>query len=144
MAERVDGGTAVELWDGWSLALPNDCLCERNADGSWSAWDAARTVDVQIVTVDATTHGWPMTADTMLGRQPNSRGAGWVGHVEELTEADERGEAFRLAIAAAAPNTLMSCWVAYRSGPDRQWANQVLATITFTSPSQGRGFFRRR
>jgi hypothetical protein len=38
--EQVSG--LVQLGDGWSVALPNECMCERNADGSWSAWDAVR------------------------------------------------------------------------------------------------------
>jgi hypothetical protein len=66
------------------------------------------------------------------------------GQVEELVEADDHGDAFRLAIAAAAQNTLMSCWVAYRSETDRQWADGVLRTIAFTPASPKRGFFRRR
>ena len=48
---------------------------------SWSTWDAARTVDVHIVTVGGTKDGRPMTAETMLGHEPNTQGAGGIGHV---------------------------------------------------------------
>ncbi len=49
---RVSG--PVSLWGGWSLILPSPCLVERGTDGSWSAWDAARTIDVQIIEVGGT------------------------------------------------------------------------------------------
>ncbi|MEO5899149.1 MAG: hypothetical protein ABIR68_03325 [Ilumatobacteraceae bacterium] len=127
MPERVNG--VVDLWDGWSLALPNDCMCERNVDGSWSAWDASRTVDVQIVTVVGTAGRESVSAEAMLGREPNARGEGWSGYVEERVEPDVAGTAYRLTIAAAGPDTLLSCWVAYRSDEDRPWANEVLSTI---------------
>jgi hypothetical protein len=31
----------VELQAGWQLTLPNPCMEERHADGSWLAWDSA-------------------------------------------------------------------------------------------------------
>jgi hypothetical protein len=128
--ERLGG--EVELWDGWSLTLPNDCLAERNRDGSWSAWDVAHTIDVHIVTVTGSADGQDVEATAILGREPNTQGTRWIGHVEELQEADEDGDAYRLAITAAARNTLMSCWVAYRGDNDRRWASEVLRSIEFT------------
>jgi hypothetical protein len=103
VAERVGG--LVELSDGWRLRLPNECMCERNADGSWSVWDASHTVDVHIVTVAGTRDGKPMDAAIMLGRVSNVRGTDWMGHVEELVEGDEHGPVYRFAIAAAAVKT---------------------------------------
>ena len=58
--ERVRG--AVTLWDGWQLDLPNECMSDRNLDGSWSAWDDAHTVDVQIVSVGGGRDGQPIDA----------------------------------------------------------------------------------
>jgi hypothetical protein len=119
-------------------------MAERNPDGSWSAWDESHTVDVQIVTVTATKTGSPMDASTMLGRETNTSGEGWIGHVEELLEPDEQGPAYRLAITAAATNTVMSCWVAYREPSKRAWGERVLAGIAYSAPTGKRRRFGRR
>jgi hypothetical protein len=115
----------VEHWDGWSLHLPNPCLVERNADGSWSAWDDARTVDVHIVSVGGGASGGPISAADMLGEPITAEGDGWVGAINLLREPDEHGDAFRFTVVAADINTLVSCWIAYRLEPDRSWAEQV-------------------
>lgn len=127
----------VDVGDGWRLELSNECMVERNPDGSWSAWDAAPTIDVHIITVTATESGNDVEVATMLGREQNTQGSGWIGHVEELSDPDDQGDALRLAITAAAPNTLMSCWVAFRAEAERGWATDVLATIEFVPMGGG-------
>ncbi len=142
MAERVSG--LVELWDGWRVTVPNDCMAERNADGSWSAWDAAHTIDVHIIATAGRADGSPLSAEEMLGRAAEIAGADWIGFVEERVEDDEQGPAHRLAIAAAAENTLASCWVAYRDPTERAWGEKVLEGLVFTpAPSKRRLFGRR-
>jgi hypothetical protein len=126
MPVQVNG--PVELGDGWSLTLPNDCLAERNADGSWSAWDARRVVDVNILTATGD-DGAPIDPFTMLGTAPNHRAPTWVGTVDEVVDTDHEGLTHRLTIAAAAPGTLLSCWISYRDPADRDWAFAVGTSI---------------
>ena len=57
----------VDLWDGWSLELPSPCRTTRNADGSWSAWDETRAIDIDIVSVSGHSDGSPFPAEKMLG-----------------------------------------------------------------------------
>jgi hypothetical protein len=104
-------------------------MSERNADGSWSAWDHARTIDVQIVTVGGDAHGHPMTAEAMLGERPTTSGRGWIGHANLIREPDEQGDALRLTVTAAAENSLISCWIAFRDDKDRAWADGVVKTL---------------
>jgi hypothetical protein len=115
----------VMLWDGWSIALPNVCMTERNDDGSWAAWDQSRTIDVHIISTAGRTDGSPLSADEMLGARPTITGVGWVGTREALFEDG----AHRWAIAAAAANTLLSCWVASRDPTDEAWARRVEAGL---------------
>ena len=136
-------GGSVDLWDGWRLVLPNECMAERNDDGSWSAWDASHTIDVHIITVTGTETGLPIDAAAMLGVASNTAGAGWTGLAEELSEPDAEGPAYRFAISAAASNTLMSCWVAYRQPEGRAWADSVCRGIEHEPPTAKRRLFRR-
>lgn len=140
--DRISG--SVDLWDGWRLALPNECMAERNADGSWSAWDASHTIDVHIITVAGTETGLPIDAAAMLGGPSNTAGEGWTGAAQELSEPDAEGPAYRFAISAAASNTLMSCWVAYRQPEGRTWAEAVCRGIEHEPPGTKRRLFRRR
>jgi hypothetical protein len=50
-----------------------------------------------------------------------------------VPDPDEHGPAFRCAVAAAAPSTLLSCWISYRSPADREWARLVSSSITFVA-----------
>ena len=115
----------VELWDGWSIELPSGCMSERNPDGSWSAWDAARVVDIHIVTVGGTQTGRPMTAEQMLGQPGELRGPGWIATRQLLEDRDDQGRLLRVAVTLAADNTLLSCWVSFRQDTDVAWADQV-------------------
>jgi hypothetical protein len=82
----------VELWDGWSIELPSGCMSERNPDGSWSAWDATRVVDIHIVTVGGNQTGRPITAEQMLGQPGELRGPGWIATRQLLEDRDDRVE----------------------------------------------------
>lgn len=135
VADRIAG--TVELWDGWRPSAPNACMVEPNAGGSWSAWDALHTIDVQIATTTGARDGRSVDAATMLGRSPTTHGPGWIGSVEELSEADDNGLAWRYAITAAADTTLLSRWVASRDRTERAWGERVLTGITFAPPKRG-------
>jgi hypothetical protein len=124
---RAEG--RVELWDGWSIDLPVACMTTRNEDGSWSAWDSARTIDVHIITTAGRRDGSALSAQDMLGAAQTVAGTGWIGAREILLEEGT----YRFAIAAAPPNTLMSCWVSSRSADDEQWAAAVMAGIVHES-----------
>ena len=68
----------------------------------------------------------------MLGSsEENTRGDGWIGNVRELVENDTEGPAYRTVVAAAATNSLLSCWVAYRDAVDRPWGQRVVESICF-------------
>jgi hypothetical protein len=121
--EQADG--RIDLWGGWSLALPNPCMTTRNEDGSWSAWDSGRTIDVHIISVGGRHDGSPFTAAEMLGTEPAISGPGWMGNRQVLFEDG----AHRWATTAATANTLLSCWVASRDPSDERWALQVAQSI---------------
>ena len=131
---RING--VVELWDGWQLAVPNDCLAVRNADGSWSAWDDRHAVDISIVSATGR-DGSALDAATMLGAAPNHHAGSWLGVVDEIADFDEQGSAYRLTITAAAPSTLLSCWISYREPSDRSWALAVCNSIQHAEHRQG-------
>ena len=119
-------------------------MAERNADGSWSAWDASHTIDVHILTISGKGDDTTIDAATMLGRDPEVRGAGWVGFVAEHIEPDDHVAAHRFEIAAAADNTLASCWVAYRDPAERSWGEKVLDGLAFSVPEPKKRRFGRR
>jgi hypothetical protein len=50
----------------------------------------------------------------------------------------------RFAITAAAENTFVSCWVAYRDAAERAWAEEVLGGLAFVQPKAKRRLFGRR
>lgn len=127
MPIQVNG--PVELGDGWRLSVPNVCLAERNPDGSWSAWDARHAIDVNILTASGDDEA-SIDPLTMLGAPPNHRAATWVGTIDDVVDTDHEGPAHRLTIAAAAPGTLLSCWISYRDPADRDWAVAVSTSIT--------------
>ena len=128
MPELAEG--RVVLWDGWSLGLPNACMEARNADGSWSAWDDHRTIDVHIISTAGRADGSSLSPDEMLGARPTMSGGGWVGTRESLIEEGVH----RFAITAAATNTLLSCWVASRDPADEAWARRVEAGLQHDYP----------
>jgi hypothetical protein len=143
--------TEVALWGGWSLRLPTQCVVERNPDGSWSAMDGPRRVDVHIIEVGGDRSGAPMAAELMLGAAESTPGAaadltgdGWIGYSELTQETDEVGTIQWRAVTAAAPNTLMSCWIAYRDAPDAAWADAVVGSLRHTPPAGKRRWFGRR
>jgi hypothetical protein len=121
--------TSVELWGGWSLILPSPCSQTRNPDGSWSAWDGFHTVDVHIMEMGGDSGGEPLAPEQILARPATSAGHDWIGTSELIEDADEKGPVFRFAIRAAATNTLISCWVAYRSRSDLIWAKAIEASL---------------
>jgi hypothetical protein len=125
---RVSG--AVELWAGWHLTLPSECVAERHADGSWLAWDLAHVVDVHIVRSDGKRSIPDQGLPIALDRESNTSGPGWVGYTEDRSEADDDGPLHRLELVAAADNTLMACSVAYREREERVWAEKLLSTIS--------------
>jgi hypothetical protein len=106
-------------------------MTTRTDDGSWSAWDDLHTIDLHILTVGGDKGGQPVEADAMLGQAPAMSGSGWVGFVDERSDPDERGPAYQFAIAAAARNNLISCWVSYRDAQERSWAEKVLKGLSF-------------
>jgi hypothetical protein len=127
--DPVEESGDLDLWGGWSLTLPNLCMVARNADGSLSAWDHARTVDVHIVEIGGHVSGRPMTARQLLNGQATTSGEGWIGAIEILDEPDGVGPAWRFALTATAENTLISCWISYRVPADLPWAEAVARSL---------------
>jgi hypothetical protein len=135
--EPVEASGVVTLWGGWSLTLPRACMVARNEDGSWSAWDATLTIDVHIVETAGHRSGRAMPAEEMLGEPATVSGDGWIGVVNLLQEPDDVGPAWRLAVTAAAENTLISCWVAFRNLDDRMWGDAVVASLRHRGARSG-------
>jgi hypothetical protein len=132
MPTLLANGGPVNLWGGWSVALPA-AYHQRNEDGSWSAWGADWAVDVHIIEVGGTATGSPASAREMLGaqRSVSISGLGWVGASELLVEADANGgKVYRLAAYLGAENTLMSCWVSYQNEASRPLANDLVNGVS--------------
>ena len=127
--EVRDGET--RLWDGWSLSLPTPCRVLRNPDGSWSAFDALRVIDVSILTVGTTTDGVPLSAVTMLDAPdgaPVRDSQGCLSYAELDVPDDDPG--VHLNIKAAAEMTACYVSVGYRDEADTAWAQQVWGSLT--------------
>ncbi len=58
-------------------------------------------------------------------------GPGWIGNSNLIRESDSQVDALRLAIKAAAENSLISCWIAFRDDIDRAWADEVALTLHY-------------
>jgi len=56
MPTVLENPDLVKLWAGWSIKLPAPASYDRNADGSWSAWGADWTIDVQIIEMSGNEH----------------------------------------------------------------------------------------
>ena len=140
MAEARTG--RVDLWAGWSLELPTECVVERSPEGPWAAWDAQHSIDVQILEVGGHESGRPMSAEEMLGERSNINGEGWLGSVEMIQEDDAGRVVTRYALKAAAQNTWISCWVSFVEPAELAWAEQVAQGLRHR-PKQGRLWFRR-
>jgi hypothetical protein len=141
VAERRVG--RVELWGGWSIELPSECVLERSAEGPWAAWDDKHSIDVQIVEVGGHESGRPMAPEEMLGGPANKTGNGWIGSLEMVQEDDAGQVATRYALSAAAQNTWISCWVSYLEPAELAWAEQVAAGLQHTAPKSPRFRLRR-
>lgn len=130
MPELIEHGGNIELWAGWSLQLP-PAYYQKNDDGSWSAWGADWTLDVQIIEVIGNAMGTPVSPEDMLGvdRSISFRGAGWLGDVEHFEEVDNEQIVFRLAGSLAAENTLMSCWVSYFREEQLSFARELIEAV---------------
>jgi hypothetical protein len=122
----------VKLWGGWSIDLPAS-YHQRNEDESWSAWGADWAVDVHIIEVGGNAEGQPVNAEILFGADlpVNIRGKNWIGSTELLIEADAASGAkfMRLAGRLAAENTIMSCWVSYKSEQSSALAIELISEV---------------
>ena len=125
----------VEIGDGWSLSIPEDFQVDVNSDGSWSAWDATRTIDVHISAATDDPKGQNVPALEMLGLPAHDqhqyrRDDGELqGYADLRQDVDGSGPVFRLATISAVPNRLISCWVAFRDMGQVPWALDLWASI---------------
>jgi hypothetical protein len=124
----------VDVGEGWTVGVPASFKQKINPDGSWSAWDAERTVDVHIVSTDGI-NGKPISAKQMLGLAGHDvhhyrrQDKAVLGYADLLQEADASGILYRLATTSAVDNRLISCWCAFRDTDKLQWALQVWDSI---------------
>lgn len=126
----LEQGGLVDLWAGWSLVLPT-AYYQRNEDGSWSAWGADWTVDVNIIETSGDSLGNPIQPTNLIGmgQKITVTGSGWVGMTEILTELDDNRQVFRYVGKLAAVNTIMSCWISYFSEQQRTFAERLINQI---------------
>jgi hypothetical protein len=125
----------VEVGEGWSLSIPVEFHAEVNADGSWSAWDARRTIDVHILST-SDIDGELVPAIEMLGLPAHDQhqyrldsGDGLEGYADLRQDSDNRGPIFRLSATSAVDNRLISCWLAFRDMRQVPWALDVWGSI---------------
>ena len=129
MSNVLDDFKSNTLWAGWSIGLPHS-NCTRNDDGSWSAWGADWTIDVNIIEfsppnvipTDAVQRSVAAGGEQLSGN-------GWAGAAESLVELDGDREVYRLAGTLAAPGTLMSCWVSYFRQEQHTFAHRLVSSI---------------
>lgn len=131
----LETGGLVNLWGGWSIILPAS-YHQQNEDGSWSAWGADWTVDVHIIEVGGDSDGQPVRAEILLGVDfpINVKGKNWVGSKELLIELDAMSgeEVKRLTGKLVAENTIMSCWVSYKSEESTAFAADLINGVIHT------------
>jgi hypothetical protein len=120
--ERIQFG----LWGGWTVFLPTSQF-ERNADGSWSAWGADWTIDIQIIEVGEAA----AEPQALLGpdRPANISGRGWIGSAQVIQEVDNETPVFRLTSWLAAKNLLMSCWISFFAEHQKAFAEGLLQAV---------------
>jgi hypothetical protein len=124
----------LQLGEGWSIELPPSFASRTNPDGSWSAWDAERVIDVQLLSTEGR-DGKPIDAAAMLGgfesgtHEWERRDSGVLGVADLVEEQDETGPILRLRSETAVPNQLLSCWFGFRHREDTDWALAVWNTI---------------
>lgn len=129
--ENTVPGTRIELWAGWSIALP-EAYFERTPDGAWTAWGEDWTIDVQIMEIGGTIHGNDITADQLYEMQPGTEkvsGSGWIGSADVFVEPDAGRDVYRTAGRLRARNTIMSCWVSYLQPHQRQFALDIVQSV---------------
>jgi len=130
MPELLANGGDVLLWAGWSLTLPPSHH-QRNNDGSWSAWGADWTIDVQIIEVGGIPDGKTGSPNELLGTKHEIAlsGTGWIGAAKRFTEMDAGREVFRLAGTLAAPKTVMLCWISYLHSNQQAFVESLLGGV---------------
>ncbi|MEA2647350.1 MAG: hypothetical protein QOE92_2433 [Chloroflexota bacterium] len=117
------------------LSVPARFRVEVGPDGTWSAWDEARVVDVHLVSTGGV-EGRPVVARQMLGlpgRQSHEyrRSEGRLEAYADLLEEDEKGKpVLRLASTVAVENRLMACWCTFSDRDDLEWALDVWHSIS--------------
>jgi hypothetical protein len=128
----------VPLDGGWSLEVPGELARERNADGTWTAWDRARTVWFQALKFTKR-DGSPPTAEEAaeVGRRslpdgepvPPHAGGGLCGSAV-FGAVEEDGRAlWRLSGVTGAPGQLAVCNVYGATANDRDWAERTWRSI---------------
>lgn len=134
----------IELWGGWSLALPSPCQMRRDRDGSWSAWDATHVVEVSIIETAGTPSG-PINPERMLAKATES----WARHdvdglavrvstdveMAETQAGTERVEWSR--VQAGAINTVMIVNIGTRGARDSDWHQSLWQSLRHESPKRG-------
>jgi hypothetical protein len=121
----------VLLDGGWSIEVPGELARERNDDGTWDAWDRARTVWFQALRFTKRDGAPPSAAEAAeVGRRSlpegealpsvnrdGLRGEAVFGSVEE----DGR-TLWRVSCVTGAPGQLAVCNVYFENPVDRDWA----------------------
>jgi hypothetical protein len=117
----------VALGEGWSLVIDSDFHRAVNPDGSLSAWDGDRTIDIHVSRVE-TVGGHLVPPREMLGMPVHDQHlyrreeAGLEGYADLRQDSDESGPIFRLATTTASDNRLISVWCAFRDMKHLEWA----------------------
>lgn len=124
----------VAIGEGWSLVLTGGFHRVINEDGSLSAWDGDRTIDIHVSRVE-TPEGDVVPAREMLGLPAHDqhlyrREEGDLeGYADLRQDADQSGPIFRLATTTAVDNRLISCWCAFRDMAQLEWALETWRSI---------------
>lgn len=126
MAEEE--GQRVDVGEGWSIELPRRFVIQTNPDGSWSGWDEARVIDIQLLSTSGRADGSALAAHHMLGGKDPTQArwhrddAGLIALADLLEDSDAGGRIYRLTTESAVANSLMSCWIAFRDIAELDWA----------------------
>jgi hypothetical protein len=131
---------AVELTGGWSIEVPGSLAECWDEDGTWQAWDSARSVSVSLLS--STANGNSPSAKEALSQAPlpaegeplEYRGADVIGRAVLEHGTKEGPSEWLLTAASAVAGRLALLTICYEDPADRPWAINTWQSLAHRSP----------
>jgi hypothetical protein len=132
----------VPLEGGWSVEVPGELVCERNADHTWTAWDHTRTIWFQALRFTKPGGEAPTATEAAeVGRRslpegnalPAFAGNGLRGEAVFSAVEEEGRVLWRLSGITGAPGQIAVCNVYIENETDRDWAIRTWHSLRHAS-----------